>query len=78
MKNVVEKSKKIAHNSLCTLYRNDRLYKAKTTRTVGSDAEDLLKKQELCLRNTEGYYPLLIELKAQFCKVAYINLMKYQ
>ena len=26
MKNVVEKSKKIAHNSLCTLYRNDRLY----------------------------------------------------
>ena len=30
---------------------------AKTTRTVGSNAEDLLKKQELCLKDMEGYYP---------------------
>ena len=43
----------------------------KATRTAGSDAEDLLKKQEPYLGNTEGCLPLLIELKAQFYKVQY-------
>ena len=52
------------------MYRLTAKQLAKATRTAGSNAENQLKRLEPYLGNTEGNsITLLIEFKAQFCKV---------